>query len=188
MGGASSKAARKLPKEKPTWAGARAPIADATSNANHSGRPLASESKNEAIEADARDPQFMSNLNRLGPVRVDHHMQTVRTGDHITSMYRSRAQSEVEASPSHPTQNRLLASSLSELLEARKSASSQEEQEALAKRYGIDVVKLVELSRFVNTPSIDEETIVRSMNSDGEETVTMMAHWVEPGITNVPQR
>jgi hypothetical protein len=32
-----------------------------------------------AILRDARDPQLHANLNRLGPVRVDHHMQTVRT-------------------------------------------------------------------------------------------------------------
>lgn len=31
------------------------------------------------IQRDARDPQLLANLNRLGPVRVDHHMQTVRT-------------------------------------------------------------------------------------------------------------
>ena len=31
-----------------------------------------------AIERDAADPDFLSNLSRLGPVKVDHHMQTVR--------------------------------------------------------------------------------------------------------------
>ena len=32
----------------------------------------------EAIEQDAGDPDFLSNLSRLGQVRVDHHMQHVR--------------------------------------------------------------------------------------------------------------
>lgn len=31
-----------------------------------------------AVEADAKDPQFMFKLNQLGPVRVDHHMRSVR--------------------------------------------------------------------------------------------------------------
>jgi hypothetical protein len=31
------------------------------------------------IQQDSKDPQFLSKLNQLGPVRVDHHMQTVRT-------------------------------------------------------------------------------------------------------------
>jgi len=31
------------------------------------------------IQRDARDPQLLANLSKLGPVRVDHHMQTIRT-------------------------------------------------------------------------------------------------------------
>lgn len=89
-------------------------------------------------------------------------------------MHRSRLQSEVEALPSHSTQNRLLASSLSELLESRKVVKSQAELQALAEQYHIDVTKLVELAKLINTPSIDESTIVRSKNQDGEETLTMM--------------
>jgi arginine repressor len=89
-------------------------------------------------------------------------------------MYRSRLQSEVEASPSHSTRNRLLAASLSELLESRKTVKSQTELQALAERYDIDVTKLTELARFINTPSIDESTIVKTMSQDGEEIVTMM--------------
>ena len=88
-------------------------------------------------------------------------------------MYRSRLQSEVEASPAHHTRNRILAASLSELLESRKTVKSQEELRALAERYDVDVAKLTELARFINTPSIDEGTIVRSVNQDGEETLTM---------------
>jgi len=89
-------------------------------------------------------------------------------------MHRSRIQSEVEASPSHSTRNRLLAASLSELLELRKTIKSQAELQALAERYGIDVTKLAELARFINTPSVDQSTIVNTVNQDGEETVTMM--------------
>jgi hypothetical protein len=37
-----------------------------------------SELRELAIEKDAQDPDFLANLSRLGPVRVDHHMQTVR--------------------------------------------------------------------------------------------------------------
>ena len=31
-----------------------------------------------AIEQDAADPHFLQKLNQLGPVKVDHHMQTIR--------------------------------------------------------------------------------------------------------------
>ena len=32
-----------------------------------------------AIEKDAMDPHFLSNLSKLGAVRVDHHMRTMET-------------------------------------------------------------------------------------------------------------
>lgn len=61
-----------------------------------------------AIERDARDPQFMANLSKLGQVRVDHHMQTVRPVSaysmsvyHICpewSCYRDRTQNAFRAS------------------------------------------------------------------------------------------
>lgn len=66
MGTASSKVARKLPK---TPSAARAPKP----------QPAAWESRNEVIEKDAMDPHLLSNLSRLGPVRVDHHMETFKT-------------------------------------------------------------------------------------------------------------
>jgi len=59
---------------------------------------------------------------------------------------------------------------------------SQAELQALAERYDIDVTKLTELVRFINTPSIDESSIVKTRNQDGEEIVTMMARWVDPQL------
>ncbi|OJA14003.1 hypothetical protein AZE42_07007 [Rhizopogon vesiculosus] len=185
MGNSSSKAARRLPKEKPSWAGTRTPSEQGSAQETRRSmpsRPLAFEHRTDAVEADAKDPQFMSKLSRLGPVQVDHHMRPVRPADYIQNMYRSRIQSEVEASPSHSTRNRLLAASLSELLESRKTIKSQAELQALAERYGIDVTKLTELARFINTPSIDGGTIVKTVNQDGEETLTMMAQWVDPKL------
>jgi hypothetical protein len=38
-----------------------------------------------AVEADAKDPQFMSKLSQLGPVRVDHHMRSVRSVRDLSS-------------------------------------------------------------------------------------------------------
>jgi len=182
MGSSSSKAARKLPKEKPSWAGSRTPLKPDGAQEIRRPRPLAFENKTDAVEADAKDPQFMFKLNQLGPVRVDHHMRSVRPADYAQQMHRSRLQSEMEASPSHSTRNRLLASSLSELLESRKTVKSQAELQALAEQYHIDVTKLDELAKFVNTPSIDESTIVKSTNQEGEETLTMMARWVDPKL------
>ncbi|KAG1877626.1 hypothetical protein DFJ58DRAFT_850877 [Suillus subalutaceus] len=192
MGSSASKTARTLPKEKSSWAGARTPLKQDSAQEIRRPRPLAFENKTDAVEADGKDPQFMSKLSQLGPVRVDHHMRSVRPvrnlvldssqADYVQQMHRSRLQSEVEALPSHSTQNRLLASSLSELLEARKTVKSQAELQALAEQYHIDVTQLDKLAKFINTPSIDESTIVRSTNQDGEETLTMMASWVTQNL------
>ncbi|KIK93161.1 hypothetical protein PAXRUDRAFT_530614 [Paxillus rubicundulus Ve08.2h10] len=173
MGSATSKTARKLPKEKPSWAGSRMPSTPGAAPEASRPRPkipLAFESKS---EADAKDPDFLSKLNQLGPVRVGHHTQTLRAASDVQNMYRSRMQSEAEASSTRSTRNRLLASSLSELLEARKSMASPAELETLAERYKIDVEKLHELCRVVNTPSIDEDTVVRTTAKDGEQFLTM---------------
>ncbi|KAF8448010.1 hypothetical protein L210DRAFT_2831911 [Boletus edulis BED1] len=176
MGSASSKVARKLPREKPRGpTDLRATTEPARLRPE---RPLASESKNEAIENDAKDPHFMEKLSQLGPVRVDHHcMQTVRaTRSDVQTMYRSRMRSEAEAARAQPTKNCLLVSSLTELLEARKSVTDRAELETLATRYHMDATKLEQLARAVNTPSMDKRMVVRH----GEESVTMMARWVDP--------
>ncbi|KAI6109858.1 hypothetical protein F5141DRAFT_1117116 [Pisolithus sp. B1] len=164
MGGATSKVVRRLPKEKPAWAGSRTPPDPGAASRHESKPPLASDSKSPAIEVDGRDPQFMSKLNRLGPVRVDHHMQSVQPTDHAQAMYRSRMQSEVEATNIRVVRDRLLASSLSSLLDTRKSVTTTTELESLATRYGIGVGMLQQLCRHFNTPSADERTIVRTMD------------------------
>jgi hypothetical protein len=103
MGSSASKAARKLPKraEPPTWAGKRTPnpgqpdppagvtreqvrenLASAQrtegASATISSGSASTQFMVSAIEKDARDPHFLANLQQLGPVKVDHHMKTVR--------------------------------------------------------------------------------------------------------------
>ncbi|GBE80729.1 predicted protein [Sparassis crispa] len=182
MGGASSKATRQFPKpKKPLWAGARTPSPGEAPQSAKPTLPRASETRNEDIEQDAKDPQFLANLSRLGPVKVDHHMQTFRLGaDNTQHVLQTRLQSEAEARSSHPTHNRLLAASLQELLEERKSVTTQAELEKLAKRYNVDVAKLESVAQFVNSPSVLPGSVVRTVSDDGEERITMLATWADP--------
>ncbi|KAH9834069.1 uncharacterized protein C8Q71DRAFT_687408, partial [Rhodofomes roseus] len=180
MGGASSKPVRhfpKTPKPPPTWAGVRTPRPDEPSASAGPSRPAplrASETKNESIERDAKDPQFMAMLSKLGPVKVDHHMQTVRPGaDQVQRVFQARQRSEEDARSLTPTRNRMLAGTLYELLEERKSASTREELEKLASRYEIDVDKLESVARFVNSPSVDEGSVRKEVDRDGVEQVKM---------------
>lgn len=66
----------------------------------------------------------------------------------------------------------MLAASLHELLEERKSVSSMEELNKLAKRYDIDITKLQSVARFVNSPSVAEGTVKRTVGDDGAERIT----------------
>ncbi|KAF8638496.1 hypothetical protein AX16_010479 [Volvariella volvacea WC 439] len=186
MGGSSSKAARKLPKAPPKWAGARTPNPEFPGSgapSNFGRPPLASESKTEAVLQDAKDPHFLANLSKLGQVQVDHHMQTIRTAANDThKLFRSRAQSDLEAFGTTPVRNRLHAPTLSDLLDARKSVKTQQELEKLANEHNIDVQKLESLARFVNSPSVQGGTAVRTVAKDGEESLTTLAVWAEPRI------
>lgn len=80
---------------------------------------------------------------------------------------KSRTQSAL-----HSTRIPLLASTLSDMLDERKSVTSRKELERLAAKYKIEVAELESLSRFVNSPSIGEGTTVRKIQN-GEENVTM---------------
>lgn len=93
-------------------------------------------------------------------------------------MFRSRIRSEAEATSLQSTKNRLLASSLTELLEKRKSITNDAELETLAKQYHVDAETLRLLGRVVNTPSIDEKTVARTTDERGEESLTMMVSWL----------
>ena len=127
-------------------------------------------------------PMSLTFTCKLGRSRREGWL-SMQAGD-IQDMYRSRRRSEAEASsPPESIQNRLLVASLTELLDARKSVTSSAELEALAKRYHVDVAKVQQLSRVVNTPSIDERTVVRTTDKHGEESLTMMVSVGSPRLS-----
>jgi hypothetical protein len=93
-------------------------------------------------------------------------------------MYQIRVQAEVEATMSLAPHNRLLSATLSRLLEERKKAASPKEIERIANKYDMDIKKLESLARFVNSPTIDEGTTVRTRGPNGDETITSTASLV----------
>ncbi|KAG6896733.1 hypothetical protein C0992_006450 [Termitomyces sp. T32_za158] len=191
MGGTVSKAGRRLPKraEAPSWAGARTPHPSDPPSNNPSSERGASERKTKEIEKDAHDPHFLANLSRLGPVRVDH-MQTIPLSTPSTTtvaretsqLFKSRLESEHEASSTTPVHNRLHAVSLSYLFDERKSARSTQDIERLAKQYGIDASKLESLARYVSSPSVQSGSEKRTVEKDGEESLMIQAVWIDPHL------
>ncbi|KAH8117475.1 hypothetical protein DFH11DRAFT_1504699 [Phellopilus nigrolimitatus] len=174
MGGASSKASRRLPSKPSTsWAGARTDRAG-PSQPQRPSPAAASETKDKAIEMDAGDPHFMRKLNQLGPVKVDHHMSTFRTDAHVKHVLHSRDVSEQQATSHAATRNRILASELFDLLEHKKSTASLNELIKLANRYDMDVDVLERLGAFANTPSIVEGSRQKVLEEDGRERFTTL--------------
>ncbi|KAI0262865.1 hypothetical protein BC834DRAFT_889357 [Gloeopeniophorella convolvens] len=187
MGTSWSRAARMKPTQAsvktPPWAGARTPTYDPISPPISATRkPWASESKSEAIQEDARDPQLIANLTQLGPVRVDQHMQTIQTEARFKQLFQSRAQSEDEALNPHMLRNRLLTSTLVTLLEGRLNSGTKQEFGRLAQKHGIDPERLEAIAQHVNVPQVREGGIVRVLEQNGEETVIKEVEWQEPAV------
>ncbi|KAI8998803.1 hypothetical protein BD414DRAFT_476133 [Trametes punicea] len=183
MGSKASKPARKLARTPPAWAGARTPGVGEQAPPPRPAMPQASETKSEAIERDSKDPHFLANLNKLGPVKVDHHMQTIRpAAEHAQRLFQARLRSENEARSARPPRNHLLAASLLDLLEERKYAAKPQDLQELAKKYDIDVDKVERLVRYVNSVSIPQDSVKRWVDDEGVERVTMMATWINPPI------
>ncbi|KAG8713909.1 hypothetical protein FRC09_018182 [Ceratobasidium sp. 395] len=183
MGSSASKASRKLPtRTQPSWAGARTAQPLPEQFRSQKSETLASETKDQ--QSDSKDPHFMSKLSQLGQVQVPNPQlgEGIRPqSDKSLNMIRAREASEqMAASPSTVPSNRLLALSLSDVLDARKSASSSREISEIARSYGMDAKTLERVARFVNTPSIAPENVTRAVGKDGEEKTTMLATWSDP--------
>jgi len=172
MGSTASKTARKSLKSSRVTA--TEPI-----NKNR----LPDSHRTKEIEQDAGDPHFLANLSRLGPVRVNHSMETTRPdpmGSTTNRLFESRAKPEFEASSPHLPKNYLYSSTLTELLNQRKSAHTQKDLEKLSKEFGIELDKVESLVRFVTSPSVIGKAI-HSVGKDGEGSMST-AVWVEPVV------
>ncbi|CAE6457416.1 unnamed protein product [Rhizoctonia solani] len=192
MGGSASKSVRKLPtRAQPSWAGARTPQPLPEQFRTSKPEVMASETKDSQIESDSKDPHFMSKLSQLGQVQVPNPQlgQRLRPqSDNSFNMIRAREESEQMAASNTMPSNRVLALSLSDLLDARKSAKSTREISEIAKSYGMDVETLQNVARFINTPSVDPKNVTRVVGKDGEEKTTMVASWSDPLLDHEHQR
>ena len=97
--------------------------------------------------------------------------QAAASAQHI---FQSRLRSEDEARSSRPTHNRLIASSLLDLLEERKYITTQKQLEELVNKYDVDLDKIQRLASHVNSVSVDQNTVKRWVGEDGAEHVTML--------------
>jgi len=101
-------------------------------------------------------------------------------GSTTNRLFESRAKPEFEASFPQLPKNHLYSSTLTELLNQRKSAHTQRDIEKLSKEFGLDLDKVESLVRFVTSPSVIG-TAIHSVGKDGEESMST-AVWVEPVV------
>ncbi|KAF9451211.1 hypothetical protein P691DRAFT_808396 [Macrolepiota fuliginosa MF-IS2] len=197
MGNSASRAARKLPKraEPPAWAGKGTPRpgqAPAGLSREQIGDKLASEHRTEAIEEDARDPDFLANLQRLGPVTVDHHMKPIRTETTASStseLFKARREDAEEREkhreyvakyrPAPKGEDRFFADQLSVMLDARKGIENLDMAGRISKDHEIDVNKLESVARFITTPSIMKGAARKFVDKDGNDRTIAKAVWVD---------
>lgn len=172
MGGAVSKTVRRsYPKP------GRVPATEPT---NKNRLPESHRTK-EIERDDTGDPHFLANLSRLGPVCVSLSMETSRPdpmGSTTNRLLEPRAKPEFEALSPHLSKNHPYSSTLTELLNQRKSARTKEDLEELSKDFDIELDKLESLARFITSPSVIS-TAIDSVGIDGEGSITT-AVWVEP--------
>lgn len=113
----------------------------------------------------------MTNARCLQNIRLLLLLQSEDT----TKFFATRAQAEEQATGVHMTPNKLHAFALTDLLNERKSVTTPEELERLARRFGISVAKLQSVSRFISSPSVIGDEAIKVVDSEGEEHITTRA-------------
>lgn len=84
----------------------------------------------------------------------------------------------MEARSFQPAKGHLFATTLTDLLEEYKAISSRQDVEDLAKRYDIDVSKLESLVCYVNSPTVNPDSVKRTLDNEGNEHTTMKVRMV----------
>ncbi|GAA5910939.1 uncharacterized protein JCM6883_000650 [Sporobolomyces salmoneus] len=147
--------------------------------------PRASETKDESIIAESRDPDLAKNLRMLGQVKVPGKgmASTLHTDNAMLGILQERQRVDDAVAAGISTPNQLSARSLSNLLDDRKSAKSKEEADQIAVEYGMDPELVRTLARHVNSPSIS----MVLPSSDPDEDDRRLAKWVDPPAEEQPR-
>ncbi|GAA5820713.1 hypothetical protein JCM10212_000838 [Sporobolomyces blumeae] len=149
------------------------------------GQGSASETKSQQILHDARDPDLARNLQMLGQVKVPGKglASTLHTDNAMLGILQERQRVDDAVAAGVSTPNELSARSLANLLDDRKTATTQEEVDQVATDYGMDPKLVEELARHINAPSI---SMVLPSN-DPDEDERRLAKWVDPPIDSTPR-
>jgi len=145
----------------------------------------ASEQMTDDIRRDAQDPDFLANLSKLGQVTVPKAgMPYSQTAPGMRTLLNRSAASFVPSST--PTGGLLSADQLSALFDRLKTAPADTDPSTIYKPFGLTDASMRDLRRWVNSPSVDKDRTKVEVNEQGEETVKMLAVWVDREPTPTP--
>ncbi|KAK8861327.1 hypothetical protein IAR55_002146 [Kwoniella newhampshirensis] len=174
---AGSRASAKL-VEKPAWressmGGQSRRAKESPEVMGGMGKVHFSGEKDDGIRKDAMDPQFIKNLNLLGPVEIHDAGKFVPAQAQRTLSSRHE---ELTSPTALPPPNHLSVPLLISLLDRLKTVPRGTDPTTVYKEYGMQTGQIEELRRWVNSVSVSEEDDVRV--EDGEEIREMKAVWV----------
>ncbi|ORY25258.1 hypothetical protein BCR39DRAFT_292189 [Naematelia encephala] len=146
-------------------------------------RPGFSGEKDAAVLRDGMDPQFASNLSRLGQVAIHDAGLFMRTPSAAQRTLSARQQassssssSSTSSSTSQNQQQLLTTTLLISLLDNLKELPPGSDPTHLYKKFGVDQSLIGEVRKWVNSPSIGDEIV---LVDEGEEQKFLPAIWVD---------
>lgn len=122
-----------------------------------------------AVQDDGRDPQLLANLQKLGQVQVPRGKVQFQPSNPMLSILSARqhdsdlereanetaAQTSGGVRSTGMLKNRMPASAIVAMLDARKECRTQADLEQVARGFDVDVDVMQRLARYVNAPSVD---------------------------------
>ncbi|KAG9296579.1 hypothetical protein G9A89_015171 [Geosiphon pyriformis] len=146
-----------------------------TVNINQGKKPsLVSLSRDQAVEADGKDPDFLRKLSTIGQVNVLPSKTPFQQSDSMRAILKHRKSITEKESEKEDVKDRLTVGELRDLFELRKSAPNEWTAQKLALHFNMDPSTIELLFKYFNTYTI--------VNSDDGGTI---GTWIED-ISEIP--
>ena len=166
MGNSASKSTRKLSKDK---------IKNLNLNNNNkvlsnprlpSNNQNANEHNNPSLK-DGQDPDFMNNLSKIDPVKINKVQTNFKFDDNMLHILQGRKKDDDENVNEATTYNRLSANSLLSYFNERKLINNELEVKNLNNSFNVNDELINQISKTMSSPSYEKPFKVKTDNEGG---------------------